>query len=365
MSRKIIHVSAGGLNHGGVATVIFSITRSLHSKFDFGCVVFNKESIQENIFEEYGKLYKITCYPKKGKRDYFELLTRPFKLYFGIRNICKKEHFDVIHCHNQRDEWICLLAAKHAHVPIRIAHTHVTTSPKKISFVESFYKQLSPRILEKVATEKIGCSKLACEQFYINDDYKVIPNSIDIKKYSLDKREEHAGYNFIHVGRFNYAKNQEFVLEVFAEICKKIENSHLFLIGYGTTEAELNIRSQIQDLNISQYVEVLPGNQVNIPDYYAKADYMIFPSRHEGFGIALLEAQAMGIQCYVSENIQPEVDVGLLTFLQLSDGKQIWANRIVDDIKNGNEKVLDVEKLAKYSDTEVCKQYEALYLKEI
>ena len=172
MNKKVLHVSAGGLGYGGVSTVIFDIVEPLHEKFTFGCVVYSKELEREALFQKYGTIHRLHCYPKKGRRDYVELLLRPFKLYFGVRKICKTHHYDVIHCHNQRDEWICLLAAKHAKVPMRIAHSHVTTSPKKRTWLENWYRNISPRMLRKVATVSLGCSELACSQFYAHFCYE-------------------------------------------------------------------------------------------------------------------------------------------------------------------------------------------------
>jgi len=359
--KAVLHVSAGGLNKGGVGSVIFSLVENMCDKFAFGCVVYNIKYAEEEIFEKYGSLYRISCYPKKGKRDYIELLTRPMRLYWGIRRICKNNDFDVIHCHNQRDEWICLLAAKHANVPVRIAHTHVTNSPKKRSVLEKIYKSISPVMLNRVSTINVGCSKLACEQFYNHDNYIVIPNSIDLEKYSVNHRQDHKGINFIHVGRFNYAKNQEFVLEVFAKLCEKIKNIHLYLVGYGGEKITKDIYDMVRDLEIVEFVSIIPGDKENVLDYYSISDYMIFPSRFEGFGIALLEAQAMGIKCYVSENIQKEVDVGLLDFLNLSDGSQHWADYIVKDINKKGKRLYNSEKLHLYSNETICKQYEKLY----
>lgn len=363
LKKRVMHVSAGGLNPGGVGSVIFSIVKSLYKEFDFYCIVFSRESDQEKEFEKYGKIHRINCYPRKGKRDYLELITRPLKLYFGIRKICKSEKIDVIHCHNQRDEWICLLAAKHAKVPVRIAHSHVTSSPKKISALEKVYKSISPAMLRRVATKKVGCSKLACEQLYRDNNFEVVPNSINIEKFSSKNRIEHDEINFIHVGRFNYAKNQEFVLETFAELCKRMKNIHLYLVGYGEEKDTERLVNLIDGLNIKRYAEIVPGDKVDVLEYYAKSDYMIFPARFEGFGIVLLEAQAFDIKCYVSENIQPEVDLGLLKFLELSQGARVWADYIVQDIITGCKKKCNYEKLLNYSNENISKSYKDLYSK--
>lgn len=361
MKKKILHVSAGGLGHGGVSAVIFSIVESLHTQFDFGCVVYARERERDSYFTEFGRIHRISCYPTKGKRNYFELITRPHKLYWGIRKICREQKYDVIHCHNQRDEWICLLAAKHAGVPVRIAHAHNPNSTKKKSFIEKVYKSLSPKMMEKTATINLGCSKAACEEFYCHDRFTVVPNAIDLEKYSLPTSRENNAMNFIHVGRYTYQKNQDFVLETFAEICKISPEARLYLVGFGEASEVERLKALIHELGISDQVEMVPGDVADIPSYYARSRYMIFPSRFEGFGIVLIEAQAMGIECYASEAIPTEADVGLLHFMDLSDGPRAWAERIVADIKNGTGLSLDTEKLSQYSNESISKRYAAIY----
>lgn len=357
---RVLHVSAGGLGIGGVTTVIMSIVEMLHDKIEFDCVVFAKRSEAESEFEKYGRIYRINCYPKNGKRDYFELVLRPIKLYFGILKICKNKSYDAIHCHNQRDAAICLLAAKHKNIPIRIVHSHVANVSKKKNMLEKIYDKICPIFLEKVSTHKVGCSKAACLQLYGKEEI-IIRNSIDLNKFSSEKMINHEGINFIHVGRFNYAKNQEFLLEVFAEINKLLKNTKLLLVGYGDEKKTNSIYEKIRELQIQDVVEVVPGNEVNVIDYYKYSDFMIFPSRFEGFGIVLLEAQAMGITCYVSEIIQEEVDVGLLVFKKISDGPQKWAECIVNDINSNKQKYCNKKKLYEYDNKLICKQYERLY----
>ncbi len=360
MKRKVLHISSGGLNPGGVGSVIFSIVESLAPEYDFGCAVFNRVSEKEKDFEKYGELYRIHCYPKKGKRDYLELITRPFKLYFGVRRICKKEAFDVIHCHNQHDAWPCLLAAKHVGVPIRISHAHVGMDSRKHTRIGKFLKSRAIKRLNRYATVRVACSSGAGKLLFGENAFTVIQNSIDLETFSR-KTERARSLNFIHVGRFTYAKNQEFVLETFAEICKVYGDARLYLVGYGEPDAVEKLFRLIHELKLSQNVEMVPGDVANIPEYYEKSDYMIFPSRFEGFGIVLLEAQAMGIRCYGSEIIPQEADVGLLTVLPLSDGPRKWAERIVSDIQNGTEQSLDRDKLYGYGNEAICRRYAAIY----
>lgn len=358
--KRVLHISSGGLTPGGVGSVIFSIVESLHEEVSFDCVVFNRIGQREEEFKAYGELHRIHCYPKKGKRDYLELLLRPLKLYFGMRRICKSRQYDVIHCHNQHDAWPCLLAAKHAGVPVRISHAHVGIDGRKRSPIEAKLKKNAIRLLNKYATLRVACSAEAGRLLFGDNEFVLIPNCVDLSKYTRkgDVPEDMA---FVHVGRYTYSKNQEFVLESFAEICKDFPEAHLYLIGYGEAFEVDRLKGIIEKLGIEDRVEMVPGDVADIPSYYERSRYMIFPSRFEGFGIVLIEAQAMNIECYASEVIPKEADVGLLHFMDLSDGPRAWAERIVADIKNGTGLTLDEERLSQYSNETISKRYAAIY----
>ena len=361
MKKRVLHVSPGGLPPGGVGSVVLSIAKQLHTEFDFHFVVFNREHEYEKNFEQYGTMHRISCYPKKGKRSYLELFLRPFKLYFGIKSICKKQSFDVIHCHNQHDCVPCLLAAKHLKIPVRISHAHVGNDQRKRFLPEKIFKKILLKQIKKVSTLRIACSQNAGDLLFGKESFVLVPNGIDLMRFCRSENRVSTAYSFVHIGRYTYAKNQEFVLETFALLFQKLDFVHLYLVGYGDSIEVERLTTLINKLGIEQRVEMIPGDKIDVVNFYDAADYMIFPSRFEGFPVTLMEAQAMGIQCYVSENITHEVDVGLLTFLNLAEGPKAWAERIFSDIQNGTKKVLDTDKLLKYSNEYICRQYSDIY----
>ena len=67
MRRKVLHISCGGLGSGGVSSVIFSIVKQLHNRFDFECIVFKKKCNKEDEFLKYGKLHRIESYNSDGR----------------------------------------------------------------------------------------------------------------------------------------------------------------------------------------------------------------------------------------------------------------------------------------------------------
>ena len=71
----------------------------------------------------------------------------------------------------------------------------------------------------------------------------------------------------------------------------------------------------------------------------------------------------MGLPCFVSEAIQKEADAGLLKYIQLNAGDEVWADTILKYIKE--ERSIDKEKLEKqlcqYSNEVIGKQYASIY----
>jgi glycosyltransferase involved in cell wall biosynthesis len=59
-------------------------------------------------------------------------------------------------------------------------------------------------------------------------------------------------------------------------------------------------------------------------------DAFLFPSLFEGLGLAVIEAQAAGLPCFISDRVPPDADVvtPLVCRLPLRDGADDWASTI-------------------------------------
>lgn len=359
--KKVLHVPYGGLAYGGVSSVIFSIVECLHKEIDFDCVVFNTVGDTEKKFEQYGNLHRLKCYAKNGKHSFFERLTRDVRLFFGIRKICRAGKYDAIHVHNGDDAGICLLAAKLAGVKVRIAHSHNTPTDKRLPLFKRIKMGINRARVNRYATSKVGCSALACKSYFGTDDFEVIPNATDTSRFDIRERKDTDGKSFIHVGRYTYQKNQSFAIDVFERILKRMPGATLTLIGFG--EDEQMLRDKINDLGLTESITMVPGEGCNVAEYMARADYMIFPSVFEGFGIVLIEAQAMGVYCFASDAVQPEADAGMLKIIPLGIGADAWAEHITSSIAHGTSvdaAVLE-QNIKKFRKEEIAKKYERIY----
>ena len=360
--NKVLHISFGGLGNGGVTSVIMSIVSKLYQKYDFGCVVFSQKCERESEFLKYGKIHRLKCYCSGNRLlKLFELLFRPFVMTFGVYRICKAGKYGIIHCHNGRDMLYPLLGAKLARVPKRIAHSHNAKSPQKKNLLLRVYECFIYFFVKKLATDFVGCSKTACEDFFRDKPYQVLNNAIDLSKYSwCQKKKERI--EFIHVGRFDYQKNQEFVINVFEKIKDKLPNSILRLVGFGHDEVKL--RRIIESKKLSDRVFILDGHTSDVPNLFALSDCMVFPSVYEGFGIVLLEAQASGCYCFASDVCPSETNVGFMEQLPLCIGEEEWSKKILVffDVPVGDDRQCVVKRnLGKFNADVIAERYDSLY----
>ena len=201
-----------------------------------------------------------------------------------------------------------------------------------------------------------------------NKKTKVIFNGISFNKFNKSKvnkdvvinkyKVKEDSINFINIGRFEEQKNQLFLIRVFSEFIKLRENSRLIIVGHGSLESE--IRNEINMLGIEEYVDILPQD-TNIPEILSVMDYFLLPSLYEGLGIVLIEAQAMGVQCFASNYVPEEADIGLCEFLPLEIGAEGWAQEINNNIDENNYGKVNSERLNKYDIKNVVIELEKIY----
>lgn len=325
---------------GGIQNLVLSwVSRFDKEKIhvDFLLLDDGKEYKLENSLKELGcNVYKLTGIWVKNPIDFIKE-SKALDCFF-------KEHhnYKIIHLHSTSKNYLVLKYAKKYGIPVRIAHSHnidfQTKNPIK-KIVGNIFKIN----LKKYATDYFACSKKAGkwlfgEKIINSDKFKVIHNAIDYDKFKFDenKRKEIREELNIkddeivvgHVGRFSNQKNHEFLIDIFAELYKKNDKFKLLLIGTGETEKL--IKEKVKKLNIESRVIFL-GFKEDVSKYYNAMDLFLFPSKFEGLGITLIEAQANGLICFTSKDVVPE-EAKLsdnLHFIKLNKSDEMWAEEIL------------------------------------
>ena len=93
------------------------------------------------------------------------------------------------------------------------------------------------------------------------------------------------------------------------------------------------------ELGIDKWVVFKPHDSY-IPQEMADADIFILPSNFEGLPVTAIEAQSMGMKCFISSSVTEEANCGYASYLDLSVGARVWAKHINDYINQyGTQKI--------------------------
>lgn len=330
MVVRIIHM-IGSLDIGGSQTMIMNIYRMIdRNRIQFDFIVDHSDQLyfKEEIEKLGGKVFVM---PRFTGKNIFQV-QKAWNCFFDAH-----PEYHVLHSHVRSYASIYFPIAK-KHGIKTIIHSHSTSNGSGIKSVAKIILQYP---LRYEADYFFGCSLKAGEWLFgkkivQSDRYFTIKNAIDTQKYFFNRKQRSILRNqlrieedvtvFIHVGRLHEAKNHIFLLHVFAMLIKEIPNSMLLLVGDG--ELSLEIEKQIEQLNLKSNVKML-GARTDIPDILNAADVFLFPSKWEGLPVTVIEAQASGLPCFVSDNITKEVGISaLVKFLPIDKGTQVWIDAI-------------------------------------
>lgn len=341
MKNRVLLVSCEGLGNGGVQAVMMNTVRELCNIYDFDMLLFTSEKrYYDDEFLSYGgRIFRVPFY--EGSYRFFKSVdyyVRTLRLYRCILRVLKDNGpFDIIHCNNEFESAICLKAAKKCCIPIRICQEHTIAeygNPLR-TIINKYYK----KIIINSATKLIGCSKDACNSFYGNSTpYEVIHNPFDNRKYQYSAvNKKDTGISLIQVGAYSENKNQIYTLKMLNVLVKKFVNVHLHFVGFDLDGSEISLKSFVKIKGLDGNVTFWPSD-TDIPELMKECDAFIMPSFHEGFGIALIEAQAMGLKCYASDTIPVTTNIGGCEYFNLMDGPEKLAERLYVDYQNGKLK---------------------------
>lgn len=324
---RVLHV-IGAMDRGGAETMIMNFYRKMDlSKYQFDFLVHEtrKCDYDDEIRERGGNIYSVSRYKifnysayKKEIRDFF----------------LERHDYDIVHGHICSSINIYLKEARKYGIKT-IAHSH--SSNFGFSLDTLFTKIVSLNTVN-IADYFFGCSLQAGIDRYgkkivSSSSFSILNNGIDTDLYRFDQdkriqlqKQYHVEGSLVfgHVGRLTHAKNHDFLLRVFKCILGKYSNSELFLFGRGELEEE--IKKKIEDLGIQEHVHLM-GVVDNVYDYMQMLDVFLFPSKYEGLGIALVEAQASGLPCIINEDLPEEAKITDSVFgLSLNDSLEKWAD---------------------------------------
>lgn len=354
------------MNCGGAETMVMNYYRNIdRSRVQFDFLVHRSEpgAYEEEIKALGGRIYRmLPIYPQN-----FVKYKKEIKKFI-------KEHpeYKIIHSHMSELGYFVFKEAKKQGVPVIICHAHNRPHgwDAKMIFRTYFKYMMRPYI-----THMFTCGIESGRWLYgekNTDKFIQLNNAVDAGKfvYSEDIRKQvrkELGLKdelvIGHIGRFNKQKNHEQIINIFGEICKLNENSKLVLAGTGVLEEP--IKEKVNLLNLSEKV-IFTGVRTDVNRLLQCFDIFLFPSLYEGLSVAMVEAQASGLQCFISDVIPKEcIITDNVVAFSLNSPAEETAQMILNANKNFSRKNTYEEIAAAGFDIKSnAKQLEEFYIKE-
>ena len=223
------------------------------------------------------------------------------------------------------------LAKKHG-IPVRICHFHNTRHLGNA--LNKLLGTVHEKQLEELATLLFACSEEAGRFAYGARPFTIVNNAFDVGSYAFDEGDRARarkglglGDSFVvgNVGRLVEQKNQIVLLRAMPYILERVAGAKLVVVGEGASHGELV--EQARALGVEGRV-VFTGAREDTRQIMSAFDVFAFPSKFEGLGTALVEAQANGLPCVVSENIPKAAIVGSPVRVICGDDPVRWAEAI-------------------------------------
>lgn len=348
------------MGRGGLETMLMNYYRHIdRSKIQFDFLVHRnfEADYDAEILTMGGKIYHISRLIP-WSNQYREELKRFFK---------EHPEYKIVHVHQDCLSSVALKCAEECGVPVRIAHSHSSSQDRNLKY---FIKRHYMKQIPQVATECFACGKKAGDWMFGGHPYRILQNAIDLSVYAYVPEKAAAvrkklqiEKNIVigHVGRFDAAKNQEFLLEIFRECVKQEPNARLLLVGDGERKKQIKRKAQIMGL---EKQVIFTGVRDDVPDLLQAMDGFVFPSLYEGVPVTMIEAQASGLPCVMSDHVPKEcvVTSDLVNVMKLSESPQKWARHIMKQAHKKRKNQQNEIQSAGYDIVIAAKKLENFYL---
>ena len=371
--KKKVCILSNGLARGGTVTFVVNLVKGLDfSKYEVTVVlsVDSDEPIFRKCEIEDAKAKVIeTCSVNKGIKS-------KIKHFRKLYHILKVNKFDVFQTNIDLFNGPNLFVAWLANIPIRICHSHNSMQEKELrngrTISITIYQWVMRQLCWFFSNRRCGCSEEALD-FLFKKRWRrdpkavVVNNGIIISDFQkntdiLELRKQLGIVNkkvIMTVGRFSSQKNPMMIADTFIELCKIRTDCELVWVGVG--EMQKKIKKIIKANALESRVHFL-GTRTDVNELMQCSDVFLFPSVFEGLGIVIIEAQAAGLPCLVSNTIPKSVDCGGCEFLDLKLSPKMWAKKMNNIFEQNEKPKIDSEKLQKYSVEYMVSQMENLFI---
>jgi len=342
MTVRVLHC-LGGMVLGGAETFVMNVYRNIDRgqiQFDFAVSADRTCHYDDEIRALGGRIHHLPPPARVGALHYRDELAEVIRRCGPFRAVHSHVHYF--------SGWILATAAREG-VPLRIAHLHSTSDGRRGPLRGFLYHGTMRWLMKRYGTHILGCSRSVLtgalgERWVRDPRISVVHNGIALQRYFALAQDRPglcrkfsiplAGTILGHIGAFVSVKNHSFLIQLFRCYKRRDPNAILILIGDG--ELKSRVYREVEAGGLGTHVYFM-GERANsdIPSLLAVMDAFVMPSLYEGVPIALVEAQAAGVPCVVSDTVTREADlnVGLVRFIKLDRGLEEWCEEITAALK--------------------------------
>ena len=316
------------MNRGGIETMIMNHYRAIdRTKIQFDFLVHRQD--RGDYDDEIDQL---------GGRIYRAFPIRPWKYiqYFKwLKDFFHQHHnYIAVHSHIHENSGFVFKYANLYNIKNLLCTSHIAI---KFIVFKIIFRLYAKYYLNKYCSKRLACGDMAGKYLYGNKSFTVIKNAINTSDFVFNKNirnqiraELGITNNFVigNVARFSPQKNHKFILNLFKEFLSIDNNAILVLVGGG--ENEKDIKELAVQYGISGNIKFL-GLRKDINRLLQSFDIFLFPSLYEGLPVSIIEAQAAGLPCILSDTIDSETAItSNVEFHSLNAPISEWTNAILD-----------------------------------
>ena len=319
-----------GMSADGAETMLMKLYREVDRyqvQFDFFVMTDAIGYYEPEIKKLGGNIYH---------NGYLSIVRRPLQTFKEIYMCVKRNQYKHILLSTEKPYYIpFLMASKLAGAEILALRSTNSTAMKGslVDLISHAFRFLVRGFTNvRLAPSELAADFMFGEKSLSRHNVHILNNGLKTKEFKFDHKDRmqiRNEFNFAdkivvgNVGRFYPQKNHSFLIDVFYEISQIEEKAVLFVIGGEVLENEIKLK--IKRLGLERRV-VFAGVRNDVRKCLMAMDVMVFPSFYEGMPNVVIEAQATGLPCVVSDSITAECKLtDRVSFLSLEDTPNEWA----------------------------------------